>query len=104
MHSERSNRNRQVVYLTIDPATVLRSKEGDDASDIIRSSTSLQGAVLGHHVLDLVSGPVGSRAGDVVPCKQKSQLVPTAISSLDLDPLWFSADNSTRTSILCEHV
>lgn len=95
MNSGKSVRDFQVVNLTVHPATILRSKESDDASNIVRSRASLQRAVLGHHVLDLVSGPVGSRAGNVVPCKQKSQLVHIAISSLNLNHHWLSADNNT---------
>jgi hypothetical protein len=58
--------------LTVDPTAIFRGQEGHDASDIVRSRTALQRTVLSHHVLDLVRGPIRSRAGDVVPCGKVS--------------------------------
>ena len=51
--------------LTVNPATVLRGKEADDASDVLGSGAAAERAVLGHHLLDGSGGDVGGAAGDV---------------------------------------
>ena len=53
--------------LTVDPATVLRSEETDHSRDVVGKGTSAERAVVGHHVLDLLSWNVGGSVRDVVP-------------------------------------
>jgi len=53
--------------LAVDPAAVTAGEESYDAGDILGDGATTQRAVLGHEVLDLVGGPVGGTAGDVVP-------------------------------------
>ena len=47
--------------------TVFRSEEADNTCNVLGSSTPLERAVLSHEGLDLVGGPLGGGAGDVVP-------------------------------------
>lgn len=53
--------------LTVDPAAVTAGKEGYHAGNILGNGATTQRAVLGHEGLDLVSGPFGGTARDVVP-------------------------------------
>lgn len=61
-----SNQSRYEVKsslrLTVNPATILRGKESNNASNVLWSGASLERAVLSHHALDLVRGPVWSCA------------------------------------------
>ena len=51
--------------LAVDPATILRRQEADDASDVLGSGAAAERAVLGHHLLDGSGGDVGGATGDV---------------------------------------
>lgn len=51
--------------MAVDPATVLRGQETDDASDVLGSGAAAERAVIGHHLLDAGGGDVGGAAGDV---------------------------------------
>jgi hypothetical protein len=55
--------------LTVDPAAVTGSEESYHAGDILGDGAATERAVLGHEVLDLLGGPVGGTARDVVPVK-----------------------------------
>lgn len=48
--------------LSVDPTAVLGGEESDDASDVFGRSAALEGAVLGHHVLDGGCWDVGGAA------------------------------------------
>jgi hypothetical protein len=52
--------------LAVDPATVLRGEEADNAGDVLGHGAAAERAVVGHHLLDCCSGDVGGAAGDVV--------------------------------------
>jgi hypothetical protein len=52
--------------LAVDPGTVLRGQEANDAGDVVGSGATAQRAVIGHHLLDVSGGDVGGAAGDVV--------------------------------------
>lgn len=51
--------------LAVDPATIVRGQETDDASDVLGSGAAAERAVIGHHLLDAGGGDVGGAAGDV---------------------------------------
>jgi len=53
--------------LAVDPATVIRSQESHNTSNVFGDGAALQWAVLGHELLDLVRRPVWSPAWNVVP-------------------------------------
>ena len=46
-----------VQWLTIDPAAIVRSEEGNHASNVLRNSTALEWAVVSHEFLDLIRWP-----------------------------------------------
>jgi hypothetical protein len=52
--------------LAVDPTSVLRCEEANDASDVLGDSAAAERAVVGHHLLDGRGGDVGGAAGDVV--------------------------------------
>ena len=54
------------MELTVDPATVLGSEEGNHASNVLWHGAALERAVLSHEFLDLVRRPVWGAAWDVV--------------------------------------
>jgi hypothetical protein len=51
--------------LAVDPSTIVRRQEADDASDVLGSGAAAERAVLGHHLLDVGGGDVRGAAGDV---------------------------------------
>jgi hypothetical protein len=57
--------------LTVDPAAVAGGKEGYYAGDILGDGAATEGAVFGHEVLDLLGGPVGGTARDIVPVRER---------------------------------
>ena len=54
--------------LSVDPATVLRHEESDNAGNVLGGGTAAERAVVSHHLLDGLGLDVRGATGDVVPC------------------------------------
>jgi hypothetical protein len=52
--------------LAVDPATVLRREEANDAGDVFGDGAAAERAVVGHHLLNSCGGDVRGAAGNVV--------------------------------------
>ena len=60
--------------LAVDPATIVRRQEANDASDVLGSGAAAERAVLCHHLLDVRGGDVRGAAGDVCSFRVSGKL------------------------------